>query len=274
MAIYTMKNLLIHLEAQTTHSMASLEAVTDLLAAIEEIAPNLSPDKFGFYEPVREKLIKTMLPEQLRPVYADHSENVMFKCPKSKPGMITYYASKSYKTWRHGFSGEWDYSKVASHLMAFENLIRALPQLMGSSYIGAGIGGGNTEWVSLDDPTKNLGTLGALSIPPQRISGVECLTGIFWINVFGSEYVEFFGKDVLANLPGYKCIFLGDGQWFWLQPTEKPEEMFLPHGIALVQRIRQLLGKPKAFCDFDTSKPPWMTQFDRPAFDFTAIRPQ
>ena len=33
------------------------------------------------------------------------------------------------------------------------------------------------------------------------------------------------------------------------------------------------LGQPKAFCDYDTSKPPFMTKFDRPDFDFSAIRP-
>lgn len=268
-----MNNLLIHLVAQTTRSMASLKAITQFLATIEEIAPILSPDRFGFHEPIREKLNQAILHEQLKSVYAAHSEDVTFKCAQSRAGMITYYASKSHRTWRHGFSGIWDYSKVAQYLKEFEQFIRILPQMIASSYIGASIGGGNTEWVSLDDPNKNLGSIGSVLIPPQRISGMECLTGIFWINIFGPEYIEFFGKSLLANLPGYKCEFLHGGQWFWLQPTEKPEEMFTPHGVALVRQIRELLGRPKAFCDYDTSKPPFMTNFDRPNFNFSAIRP-
>jgi hypothetical protein len=273
MAIDTMNNLLIHLVAHTTRSMASIEAVTRFLETLEEVAPILSPDRFGFFEPIRERLDKKMLHEQLKPIYATHSEDVIFKCSKGRAGMITYYAAKSYRTWRHGFSGEWNYSKVLPHLESFEKFVGILPELTESAYIGAGIGGGNTEWVSLDDPRKNLGSVGGLAIPPQRISGIECLTGVFWINVFGPEYIEFFGKPILEKLPGYKREFLHDGRWFWLQPTEKPEEMFTADGVALVRQIRELLGQPKAFCDYDTSRPPFMTRFDRPDFDFSAIRP-
>ena len=273
MAIDTMKNLLIHLVAHTTRSMASLDAVTKFLAILEETAPILSPDRFGFYEPIRQKLNREILHDQLKPIYNTISEDVTFKCPESRAGIIAYYASKSTRTWRHGFSGKWDYSQVAPHLKEFEQLARILPQMITSSYIGAGIGGGNTEWVSLEDPNKNLGSIGSVPIPPQRISGIECLTGIFWINVFGPEYIKFFGKSLLASLPGYKCEFLHDDRWFWLQPTENPEEMFMPDGFALVRQIRVLLGQPKAFCDYDTSKPPFMTKFDKPDFDFSAIRP-
>lgn len=75
----------------------------------------------------------------------------------------------------------------------------------------------------------------------------KCLPGIFWINIFGGAYVDWFGKQKLVTTPCFRHEELPDGSHY-IQTAEDVMYYRDPAGVESDNRILQHLG-PDAFYD-------------------------
>jgi hypothetical protein len=132
--------------------------------------------------------------------------------------------------------------------------------------------GGDPFAFHANEPKKNWGEVNGVDVPPTTPTGIKLLNGVWWINVFGRKYIDFFGESVVLSTPAYHARFIEDGDWIWLQTTKRPEEMFSSNGSKAAEAIKQHLGRPRAFFGYDPTIPSFLATYDTPAFDFSDIR--
>jgi hypothetical protein len=94
----------------------------------------------------------------------------------------------------------------------------------------------------------------------------KCLPGIFWVNIFGGAYVDWFGKQKLAKTPCFRHHELPDGSHY-IQVAENVMYYKDPDGVEQDNRILQHLG-PDVFYDIkDPDKICRVPDFRKPGDD-------
>ncbi len=101
-----------------------------------------------------------------------------------------------------------------------------------------------------------------MDIPPNpphlavsRGTLVRCLPELYWVNIFGSEYIKIFGRDRVLSAPASKVEEL-PGNTFLVQVCQKIEDLFekYEHINAIREDIKSHLCKD-SFFDYEmTSK--------------------
>jgi hypothetical protein len=185
-------------------------------------------------------------------------------------GLMHFNAARGQRVPSNGLKVQMNYAELVTRLDDIQAFIKLMFGSLGAAYACATLSGGSPHVVHVDDPKKNWGEINGIEVPPWNPTGLQSLPGICWINVFGPEYVRFIGEDVLASLPAQA---LSDRSGFWLQPTERPEDMLTHSGRALAADIKNRIGKPLAFYGHDPSTPSFRATYDAPPFDFSEIRP-
>ncbi len=265
-----MKNIYLNIVVQTPKSLATRESVRAFCDALKVVNRDFVPYMFGAAEPVRSFFDLGKADEQLADLHGLGGGSMVFRFKPPIDGLMHFNAMRGPRVPSNGLKLQIDYGTVASRLDDIQQFIKLMFRSLEAAYACATLSGGSPHIVHVDDPKKNWGEINGIEVPPWNPTGLQSLPGICWINVFGPEYVRFFGEDVFASLPAQA---LSDGCGFWLQPTERPEEMLTDSGRALVANIKSRIGKPLAFYGHDPSTPSFRATYDAPRFDFSEIRP-
>lgn len=268
-----MKNVLLYFAIETPKSLASPTKIRALGEALQELDQELIPDRYGYTDHKWKRFDPAAAEEQLRHVHADHTSVVLrFRSPLT--GYISLSASRGPRVPYNGAHIFIDYSTLGHRLPAAIALVNTLVRVFDAAYACGTLTGGNSRTFYLDDPKKNWGEIDGVPLAPSRPTGLSSLPGICWLNVFGHEYIEFFGRAHLQSTPAYKAEFINGEDRFWLQTTEHPEKAITSEGMASAEQIKQHLGHPKAFYGHDPNTPCYSATYETPLFDFTEIRPR
>jgi hypothetical protein len=101
-----------------------------------------------------------------------------------------------------------------------------------------------------DHQNKNYLVTEAKSGTTARFVGTNlehCLPGVYWANIFGRDYVKWFGEEKFADLPCYCKEKLADGSYY-VQSSDDLYYFEKPDAVNYVDAIKQHLG-PEAFFD-------------------------
>jgi hypothetical protein len=269
-----MKNVLLRIAVQTTKSLASREHVTAFLKMVERLPSLWHPNLYGFYEPIKRKFDFPAALTQLSPLYEDKGASVDFIYKGPLIGSLCFNTNKGPFAWYNGLELALDYARIKKHLAITDviNVFFEFCRFVRPDYAAATLAGGDPFRIYTDNPRKNWGTIEDLEVPPYNVMGIKCIAGIRWINVLGRAYIRFFGESTLSKLIAFRAEPIANGQWFWLQLTEDPEQMLTAEGKASTDRIAQLLDRPKAFCGYDPRTPGFLVKYETPDFDFSEIR--
>ncbi len=94
----------------------------------------------------------------------------------------------------------------------------------------------------------------------------KCLPGVYWGNIFGSLYVDWFGRDKFDTLPCYYKEELADGSYY-VQSSDDLDYFEKPHSINFVEQITDHLGRDAFFDIRDPFRrckvPPYIEQHRR-----------
>ena len=271
-----MKNVVLNVSVETLRALGAQEKVVAFLDLLKTLPTALVPDKLGFCEPEREPFVIETALERLKPLYTqEFGDAVSFRYKKPLRGWLRLQAGKGRGNTIlfNGIALCLDYCTVVTNLSLAQlcNVIAEFLKLADAAYACATVSGGN-PFIGHYDAKKNLGEINGIEIPSWMPSGIKYLPGIAWLNAFGQEYIEFFGKEALSNLDGYRTEFIEGERWFWLQPTEPPEDMWTAEGRALSERIKQQLGRPNAFYDLSLGGMAQFKKYETPVFDYSEIR--
>lgn len=264
-----MKNVCLNIVVQTPRSLATRKRVGAFCDTLRAINPDLVPYKFGQAEPPRSIFDLGKAEEQIADLHRLNGDSMIFAFKPPLDGLMHFNASRGQRMLSNGLKVRINYAGLVSGLDDIQTFIKLMFGSLGAAYACATLSGGSPHVVHVDDPKKNWGEIDGIEVPPWNPSGLQSLPGICWINVFGPEYVRFIGEDVLASLSAQA---LSDGSGFWLQPTERPEDMLTYSGRALAADIKNRIGKPKAFYGHDPRTPSFRATYDAPPFDFSEIR--
>ncbi|MBB5352935.1 hypothetical protein HNR46_003184 [Haloferula luteola] len=264
-----MKNLVLTLVAQSSRplgSRAAIEAVVSRIAAVQ----GLTPKKFGFSEPLKLVWNSEWL-DKLAPLYRQGGDIAFFRFSGAVSGSMTINTKSGSTAQLNEIKCSFEYSSVHDRLAEMEDLLRDLVVLTKADFAAITLGGGNPFSVDVANPENNVGEIGGHKVPQANPTGIRFLNSVWWINVFGPSYVDFFGRTALEGLSGYRSEFIAPG-YFWLQPTAGPEEMWAFSGREAVERIKSELGRPKAFYGYEKGKPAFMLAYETPSFDLTELQ--
>lgn len=272
-AFKPMNNVLFQFSVQTVRSLASKKKLEEFASLLGSLRKDLIPSSISSNDPIHLHFSPESSLELLKKSLAGpRGGSVWFRFKAPVNGGLHLSTSSGFNSDYQGFTGRFDYSGTIHMLEDLERMILSFVRYSDAAYAAAGLGGGAVHSIRTDDEKANWGEMNGVPVPPINPSGIRFLTGIWWLNLFGREYIEFFSEEVLAGLPAYRAEFLDNKRWFRLQLTERPEDMLKPENQALAQDIKNRLGKPKAFAGHDPSKPSILCQFETPKFDFSEIR--
>jgi hypothetical protein len=265
-----MKNVCLNIVVQTPRSLSTRERVGAFCDTLRAIDPYFVPHKFGPAEPLRSIFNLGKAEEQIADLHRLNGGSMIFAFKPPLDGLMHFNAARGQRVPSNGLKVQMNYAELVTRLDDIQAFIKLMFGSLGAAYACATLSGGSPHVVHVDDPKKNWGEINGIEVPPWNPTGLQSLPGICWINVFGPEYVRFIGEDVLASLPAQA---LSDRSGFWLQPTERPEDMLTHSGRALAADIKNRIGKPLAFYGHDPSTPSFRATYDAPPFDFSEIRP-
>lgn len=268
-----MKNVCLNIAVQTPRSLASPERVKEFCDALRSVDPAFVPRKYGLSEPLKSIFDLHVAEAQLTDLHKLNGSSMIFKFGSPLDGMMYLNTSRGPRVHSNGLKVQLNYASMESRLQDVNAFIALMFESLGAAYACATLSGGSPYIVHIDDPKKNWGEINGREVAPWNPSGLQSLPGICWINVFGPEYVHFIGEGVLASLPAYQARTVDNGRGFWLQPTERPEEMLTEEGRELAAEIKRLIGRPRAFYAHDPRTPSFRAVYDVPPFDFSEIRP-
>lgn len=275
------KNVSIMIGVITPKSLVSRERITALFSVWNDLPEEFTPSHYGFHEPINKPFsmesAEEVLPGALN---LGHGNITMFKRNAPISSLAYLSARRGWNSKSNYFSIRLDYQHLAGRHDVIRSYVRMLFEALDGAYAFATLAG------SKPFRDGEAGEVEGVLIPPVNFGdGLKYLTGIHWINIFGREYVDFFGKDVLSSLGATP---LDDGKSYWLQPTDNPREMFTESGIAYSQELKRRTLRPRAFWDreferrYDDEKlrlelahklsaAPLYTDYETPVFDFSEI---
>lgn len=262
-----MTNLILDLTVQCVRSLAKRESVEAIFLALSKAG--LIPTTYGFTEPLKKKFDSSDL-SGISALWGGDGAFCYFRLGKT--GSIHLNTKKGRNIWSNGLKLQLDFLNARDRLPVLQNLLQELFEICGGDYAAITLSGGNPFSLDLNDPSKNIGEYDGVTIPSASPTGITSLNGIWWINVLGPAYVEFFGREVLTQIKGEEARFLGDGS-FWLQVTREPQEMWSAGGKENILHTKEVLNRPRAFYGYDPSKPGIMLQYEAPQFDLHELRP-
>jgi hypothetical protein len=266
-----MKGVVFNMTIQTTLPLGDRDTLSGILDRIFSV-PGLKPKSFGFCEPLKQQWGANSM-EDLVPLYQPKGEICFFRLAATMRGLLTINTTRNPRATCNEIKLVADYVGIHDRLEEFETLLRDLAIMVDADFAAATISGGDPFWVNVQKPTENSGETEGRSIPPVSPTGIRFLNGIWWINIFGKHYLEFFGERSFENLPAHRVKRVAP-DLLWLQLTENPSDMWDEPGIALAETIKSRIGRPKAFYGYDAGKPGIMLTYDTPAFDFSFIQPR
>jgi hypothetical protein len=266
-----MMKVVFNITIQTTHPLGERGILSAILQRISSV-PGLKPRSFGFSEPLKQQWGTNSL-EDLAPLYQPKGEICFFRLAPPMRGLLTINTSRNPRATCNEIKLVTDYAGIHDRLEEFESLLRDLAIMVDADFAAATISGGAPFSVNVQNLKANVGELEGRSIPPANPTGIRFLNGIWWINIFGRRYLEFFGERTFENLPAHRAERIAS-DLLWLQPTKTPLDMWDPSGIALGETIKSRLDRPKAFYGYESGKPGIMLRYDTPAFDCSLIRPK
>lgn len=264
-----MKKVVFNMTIQTTLPLGERELLGAILDRLSSI-PGLKLKSFGFSEPLK-LLWGANAMEELAPLYQSQGEMCFFRLESPMRGMLTISTARNPRAIYNEIKLVADYSGIQDKLGEFELLLRDLAIMVQADFAAATIAGGDPFSVNVQNPEENWGEIEGSRIPPASPTGIRFLNGIWWINLFGLRYLEFFGEQTFDNLHAYRAEHIAP-DLFWLQPTQNPLEMQSPSGIILGETIKTRLDRPKAFYGYEAGKPGIMLPYETPAFDFSLIQ--
>lgn len=267
-----MKNIHLFIAVQTPRSLATDERVRAFCEALRTTAPAFVPNKFGVAEPLKQTFDHETAMMKLADLYSPKGGSMFFTFKSPLDGQMQLNTSRGPRVPSNGVKIQLDYVSIATRLDEVITLVHSMIEATGAAYACATLSGGSPHAVHVDDPRKNWGEFGEIEVPPWNPSGLQSLPGICWINVFGPEYVSYLGKELLASLPAYRADFLSNDRGFWLQPTERPEDILTKSGRALADIIKTKIGRPKAFYGHDPQTSSFRAVYETPLFDFSELR--
>jgi hypothetical protein len=275
------KNVSLEIGVITPRSLVSRERITALFSVWRNLPEEFTPSHYGFHEPIKTPFsledAEEVLPGALN---LGHGNITMFKRNTRISSLAFLSARRGWNSRCNSFMVRLDYQHLAGRLDVIRSYVRMLFEALDGAYAFATLAGSKPF---RDDEA---GEVGGVLIPPVNFGdGLKYLTAIHWINVFGREYVDFFGKDVLGSLG---AVPSNDGKSYWLQPADDPRDMFTESGIAYSQELKRRTLKPRAFWDreferrYDDEKlrlelanklfvTPLYTDYETPVFDFSEI---
>jgi hypothetical protein len=266
-----MKKVVFNITIQTTHPFGERGILSAILDRISSV-PRLKPRSFGFSEPLKQQWGANSL-EDLAPLHQPKGEICFFRLAPPMRGLLTINTTRNPRAACNEIKLVTDYAGVHDRLDEFERLLHDLAIMVDADFAAATISGGDPFSVNVQNPKENFGEIEGRSIPPASPTGIRFLNGIWWINIFGRRYLEFFGERTFENLPTHRAERIAPGL-LWLQPTKTPLDMLEPPGVALGEAIKSRLDRPRAFYGYESGKPGIMLSYDTPAFDFSLIRPK
>lgn len=269
-----MKNVVLYASIETVRALATPQRLRAFFNVLESFPAPLIPQRYGLDEPVRETYHPKEALERLSCLCRDRlGGSASFHYKGALRGTLIFSGLRGKTVVANRIVLRLDYGRVVNSLTSAQvsSALLEFVKVSDAVYACATVSGGD-PFVIHADAAKNRGEINGIQIPSWMPGGIPYLCGINWINIFGPEYVEFFGRDVLSRQPAYRAEFLEGGRWFWLQPTERAEEMWTPDGRALSERIQRDLGKPNAFCDFSLDPTGMFKKYDIPNFDYREIR--
>ncbi len=264
-----MKNLVLTLVVQSSRPLGSRIDVGAVVSRITDIQ-GFTPKKFGFSEPLKLDWDSEWL-DKLAPLYRQGGDIASFRFGGQVSGLMTINAKRGNTVQLNEIKCSLEYSRVHDHLAEIEDLLRDLVLLMKADFAAITLGGGSPFSVDVANPENNVGEIGGHKVPQANPTGIRFLNGVWWINVFGPSYVDFFGRETLNELAGYRNEFIPPG-CFWLQPTRSPEEMWSPSGREAAEGLKSGLCRPKAFYGYQKGKPAFMLAYETPSFDLTELQ--
>ena len=264
-----MKKVVFNMTIQTTLPVGErglLGAILDRFSSV----PGFKTKSFGFSEPLKQQWGANVM-EELAPLYQPQGEMCFFRLESQMRGLLTINTTRNPLAICNEIKLVADYSGIQDKLGELELLLRDLAIMVKADYAAATIVGGDPFTVNVQNPGENWGEIQGLRIPPASPTGIRFLNGIWWVNLFGQRYFEFFEEQAFDNLPAYRAEHIAP-DLFWLQPTRTPLEMWDQPGIALAETIKSRLDRPKAFYGYEAGKPGIMLPYETPTFDFSLIR--
>lgn len=264
-----MKKVLLKFTIQTTIPFGERETLGRILDRIL-LVPELTPLKFGFSEPLKLNWSPNYM-KDLEPLYRTRGETCFFRLRKPMRGFFSVNTSRHPRSNYNEIELVIDYDGARTKLEELETLLKDLAVIVHADFAAATLAGGDPFRTDVQNPEENIGELGGVRIHPADPTGIRFLNRIWWINIFGRNYLDFFGEQAIEKIPAYRAEYIQSGL-FWLQPSKSPLEMWTPQGIALAESIKHSLGRPKAFYGHDPVKPGIMLNYETPAFDFTHLR--
>lgn len=267
-----MRNVNLYIAVQTHRTLSSRACVKNICRAIRKLPSDLVPYQYGASEDARQLFEIDMAEEQLAELYQAKGGCLNLWLRHPFVGQMQFTTLCGPRVPYNGVKVLLDYTSVRHCLGEIEEFILCMVEACEAAYACATLSGGNPRAVYVDDPRKNIGDFDGIEVPFWNPSGLHCVPGICWINVFGPEYVEFFEEETLASLSVYRSFFLPNMRGFWLQPSERPEGLLGQSGRVLIDEIKSRLGRPRAFYGYDKSTPSFQTVYDSPAFDFSTIQ--
>lgn len=264
-----MKKIVLKMTIQTTLPLGKRGLLGAILDRISSV-PGLKPKSFDFSEPLKQQWGGNSM-EDLAPLYQSRGEMCFFRLASPMRGLFTINTTRNSLAICNGIELVTDYAGTQDKLGEFELLLRDLAIMVEADFAAVTIAGGDPFWVDVQNPEKNFGEIEGRRIRPANPTGIRFLNGIWWINIFGRRYLEFFGEQNFENLPAHRAEHIAP-DLFWLQPTQTPLEMWDQPGIALVETIKSRIDRPKAFYGYEAGKPGIMLPYETPAFDFSLIQ--
>lgn len=236
-----------------------------------ERLPQYVPEKFGWFEPLKNDFNEQNLGQLIPPDRDGRADNVWWKRKKNE---------KSSGAWMPRWESSVDYlgdTHASISISVFnEDYYSDLIEFMKSAALLAkcdiayfdSLTPANAPYAKASKFSQH----GVLGLTTHQMR--HWLPDVAWANIYGSAYTRLFGMDALMSAPAYKVEALSEDAVF-IQLTEAPSDIYTKHGLVSEARgeVRHHLGGSKFFYDpklaYDQRENPGLAGkvFKVPSFD-------
>jgi hypothetical protein len=205
---------------------------------LNESGPNFVPQSFNYYEPIKEPYDPHLLDKPIDMLTTWGS--ILLK--RVAPGYLMSLNSGHPQHNRWMFQFQEPFYKDSAHCQALIKFIQNLCKLFSPLYAIATLEKDhNAKHCIYDSETgRSQGLRGAILSPG------EGLPGIYWLNVFGSTLVEFFGREKLLHLQEVE-VFEAGSNCIAIQVYTSPMEADAQWRREKEQKIVEALGSEYFF---------------------------
>lgn len=212
-----------------------------------ERLPQYVPEKFGWFEPLKEDFDKQNLELLIPPDRGGRADNIWWKRKKTE---------KADGAWMPRWVSAVDYlgdthASVSMSVFNDKYYLELLDFMKGASLLAkcdiAYFESLTPEYAAYAKESK-FSQYGLLGLTTHQLR--HWLPDVAWANVYGAAYTRLFGMDALMSAPAYKVEALSEDTVF-IQLTESPSDLYSRHGLVAQTRaqVRSHLGGSAFFYD-------------------------